>query len=202
MLKWFAILIFFCITFFPFVWMIVLSFRPISEVLQNPAGLPSLDQILSAEPYIGVWVRQDLGRFIGNSLIVSLSTVAVTVVLSIIGAYAITRLEFRGRNIFNVGIFLIYMFPAMILAVPLFVVFTRLGLRNSLFGLVIVYLAQTLPVALYMLRRLFPDPTSRVRRCCLDRWLQSFTGYLANHHSVISSSDRFCLFIRFHDRLE
>jgi len=63
------------------------------------------------------------------------------------------RPKFFGRSAFNVGILLIYMFPAMILAVPLFVVFTRLGLRNSLTGLVIVYLAQTLPGAQYMLRR-------------------------------------------------
>ncbi|NTU85119.1 MAG: carbohydrate ABC transporter permease, partial [Chloroflexales bacterium] len=50
---------------------------------------------------------------------------------------------------------LVYMFPAIVLAIPLFVIFTRLGLRNSLPGLIIVYLAQTLPVALYMLRSYF-----------------------------------------------
>lgn len=53
------------------------------------------------------------------------------------------------------GVLLIYVFPAVVIAVPLFVVFTRLGLRNSLAGLILVYLAQTLPVALYMLRSYF-----------------------------------------------
>jgi multiple sugar transport system permease protein len=154
-LKWVGIAFFFLISFFPLFWMIVLSFRPLSEVLQRPADLPTIDQILKAQPYVGVWVQQNLGKFLGNSLKVSLSTVIVTVVLSILGAYAVTRLKFRGRGVFNIGILLIYMFPAMILAVPLFVVFTRLGLRNSLFGLVIVYLAQTLPVSLYMLRSYF-----------------------------------------------
>jgi multiple sugar transport system permease protein len=154
-LKWVLIVFFFLISFFPLLWMIVLSFRPLSQVLQRPAALPSLDQLLQAEPYVGVWVQQNLGKFIGNSLKVSLTTVVVTVTLGILGAYAVTRLKFRGRGTFNVGILLIYMFPAMILAVPLFVVFTRLGLRNSLSGLVIVYLAQTLPVALYMLRSYF-----------------------------------------------
>ena len=154
-LKWLGVAIFFLISFFPLLWMVVLSFRPLSEVLQRPAALPSLDQILSAQPYIGVWVQQNLGKFIINSLRVSLSTVVITVTLGILGAYAATRLHFRGRGVFNVGILLIYMFPAMILAVPLFVVFTRLGLRNTLSGLIIVYLAQTLPVALYMLRSYF-----------------------------------------------
>lgn len=50
---------------------------------------------------------------------------------------------------------LIYVFPAVIIAVPLFVVFTRLGLRGSLVGVILVYLASTLPVALYMLRSYF-----------------------------------------------
>jgi multiple sugar transport system permease protein len=154
-LKWIGIVIFFLITFFPLFWMIVLSFRPLSEVVRNPSGLPSLSQILAAEPYIGVLVEQNLGKFVLNSLFVALSTVVLTVTLSILGAYAVTRLEFRGRGVFNAGILLIYMFPAMILAVPLFVVFTRLGLRNSLGGLIIVYLASTLPVALYMLRSYF-----------------------------------------------
>lgn len=154
-LKWLGIAFFFLVSFFPMLWMLVLSFRPLSEVLQRPAAFPSIDQILAAQPYIGVWVQQNLGDFIVNSLQVSLTTVVITVTLAILGAYAATRLHFRGRGVFNVGILLIYMFPAMILAVPLFVVFTRLGLRNSLGGLVIVYLAQTLPVALYMLRSYF-----------------------------------------------
>lgn len=154
-LKWVGVVVFFLLTFFPLFWMIVLSFRPLSEVVRNPSGLPTLSQITAAEPYIGVLVEQNLGKFVINSLFVALSTVVLTVTLSILGAYAVTRLKFRGRGVFNAGILLIYMFPAMILAVPLFVVFTRLGLRNSLGGLIIVYLASTLPVALYMLRSYF-----------------------------------------------
>jgi multiple sugar transport system permease protein len=53
------------------------------------------------------------------------------------------------------GILVIYMFPAIVLVVPLYVIFSRLGLRDSLNVLVLVYLAQTLPVALYMLRGFF-----------------------------------------------
>ena len=154
-LKWVGVVVFFLLTFFPLFWMIVLSFRPLSEVVRNPSGLPTLSQITAAEPYVGVLIEQNLGKFVINSLFVALSTVVLTVTLSILGAYAVTRLKFRGRGVFNAGILLIYMFPAMILAVPLFVVFTRLGLRNSLGGLIIVYLASTLPVALYMLRSYF-----------------------------------------------
>jgi len=154
-LKGVGVVFFLAISVLPLFWMIVLSFRPLAQVVQRPAALPSLEQILAAEPYRGVWIEQGMGRFVVNSLLVSLATVVLTVTLSILGGYAVTRLKFRGRTAFNMTILLIYMFPAMILAVPLFVAFTRLGLRTSMVGLVIVYLAQTLPVALYMLRSYF-----------------------------------------------
>jgi multiple sugar transport system permease protein len=168
-LKWVGILFFGFITAFPLFWMVVLSFRPLASVVREPTGLPTLEQIRRAEPYIGVWVQQNLSKFIVNSLKVSLATVALTLILGIIGAYAITRLRFRGRQTFNVGVLLIYMFPGILLAVPLFVIFTRLGLRNSLTGLVLVYLAQTLPVALYMLRSYFQTlPASLEEAALID----------------------------------
>lgn len=150
-----GIVFFLIITAFPFFWMVVLSFRPLDQVLQNPVALPTWQQISSFSTYRGVWFERGLGNFVVNSLIVSIATVILNLVLAILGAYAITRLKFGGRKILSIGILLIYVFPAVIIAVPLFVVFTRLGLRGSLVGVVLVYLASTLPVALYMLRSYF-----------------------------------------------
>lgn len=150
-------LIFFgVIAIFPFYWMIVLSFRPIENLLRDPARLyPRWEEVRALEPYRGVLFEQGFGRFVANSAMVALVTTALTLLLAVLGSYAVTRLRFRGRNLVSGGILLVYMFPAIVLAIPLFVIFTRLGLRNSLPGLVIVYLAQTLPVALYMLRSYF-----------------------------------------------
>lgn len=154
-LKVVGIAFFFIITAFPFFWMVVLSFRPLDQVLQDPAALPTWEQISSFSTYRGVWFEQNIGNFVFNSVIVAVVTVALNLFLAILGAYAITRLNFRGRSLMSYGVLLIYVFPAVVIAVPLFVVFTRLGLRNSLAGLILVYLAQTLPVALYMLRSYF-----------------------------------------------
>ena len=62
---------------------------------------------------------------------------------------------------------LVYLFPAIVLAIPLFVVFSRLGLRDSLAGLSIVYLAQTIPVALYMLRTYFETVPREIEEAAL-----------------------------------
>lgn len=102
-----------------------------------------------------VLVEQGFPPFILNSVLLSLLTVSLTLLLAIPGAYAITRLSYAGRNAMSWGILAIYMFPAIVLAIPLFVIFTRTGLRETLEGLVIIYMSGTLPVALYMLRSYF-----------------------------------------------
>lgn len=155
-LRVLGIIFFGLISVFPFYWMIVLSFRPLESVLRDPGRLyPTWSEIRTLEPYRGVLLEQGFGRFVANSALVATVTMLLTLLLAVMGAYAVSRLRFRGRALLSSGILLIYMFPAIVLAIPLFVVFSRLGLRNSLSGLVLVYLAQTLPVALYMLRSYF-----------------------------------------------
>ena len=121
----------------------------------NPNLPENCVNVFGQSSYTIVLAEQGFPRFIGNSLLISVVTVALTLVIAIPAAYAITRLTYPGRSVMSWGILLIYMFPAIVLAIPLFVVFTRTGLRGTLHGLVIVYLSGTLPVALYMLRSYF-----------------------------------------------
>ncbi len=160
-LKWLSVAFFVIITAFPLIYMIGLSFKPISELLREPGQfLPTWSDITSLDTYREVLRPVEEGgqgftTFIRNSLVIALTTTAITTALAILGAYAIARLRFRGSRIVTGLILLVYLFPAIVLAIPLFVLFSRLSLRTSLLGLIIVYLAQTLPVALYMLRSYF-----------------------------------------------
>ena len=160
-IKWVSIGFFMVITVFPLLYMIGLSFKPISELFRNPDSfLPSWSDITSLDTYREVLRPTDQGgqgffKFIKNSAIVAFTTMGVTVALSILAAYAAARLRFAGRKFVTWVILIVYLFPAVVVAIPLFVLFSRLGFRNSLFGLVIVYVAQTIPVALYMLRSYF-----------------------------------------------
>ena len=79
----------------------------------------------------------------------------ITLLFSIPAAYAIARLNFFGKTFLSTSILIIYMFPAIVLVIPLYTVFSQLGLRNSIEGLLIVYTATTLPVAIYMLQGYF-----------------------------------------------
>lgn len=168
-LKWLFIALFVLVTAFPFYWMLNLSVRPIGDVLQNPTRLfPTLDQLANFwTPFRAVLVDFKFLTYIGNSLVVSVITVAFTLLLAIPGAYAVTRLSFRGRAGMSWGILLVYMFPAIVIAIPLFVVYSKLGIRGSLPGIVALYMASTLPVALYMLRSYFQTIPAELEEAAL-----------------------------------
>jgi multiple sugar transport system permease protein len=148
------------ITVVPFWYMVVLSLRPIQQVLLDPGKIWVSVSELTAGSYRAVFRSGDDGGqgflvFLRNSAIVSVITTAVTLLAAIPGAYAVSRLRFGGRKLIS-GLFLVvYLFPPMILAIPLFVLFTRIGLRGSLIGLALVYVAQTVPVAIFMMRNYF-----------------------------------------------
>src|SRR3954471_12253625 len=154
-LRWVVIAVLLVVTLFPFLSMLLLSVRPIDEVLQNPGRLwpahwtvQTYKQVLTSVDDGG----QGFLKFLANSAIVSVAAMLLTLLVSIPGAYAVSRLRFVGRRQVHFLFLSVYLFPSILLAIPLFVLFTRLGLRGSLGGLTIVYIAQTVPVSIYMLR--------------------------------------------------
>jgi multiple sugar transport system permease protein len=160
-LKWGSIAFFIAITAFPLLYMVSLSFKSIAQVLMDPTNFfPSWSEISSLDTYRNVLTPTEQGgrgfiRLLRNSTLVALATVVITVTCGTLAAYAAARLRFFGKRTINMAMVLVYLFPAIVMAIPLFVMFSAIGLRDSLPGLTIVYLAQTIPVALYMLRSYF-----------------------------------------------
>ena len=159
---------------FPFYYMVLLSFRPLDAVLQDPGALwPSLGEI-DLDTYTEVLRStadggQGFLSFIRNSLLVAFGTVVLTLVVSIPGAYAVSRLDFFGRRQIGALFLAVYFFPAILLAIPLFVFYTRIGLRGSLVGLLFVYVAQVAAVSIYMLRNYFDTiPASLEEAAAID----------------------------------
>ncbi len=158
LLRGFGFSFFTLIILFPFWYMLSASLKSRAAMLRDPANLAiefGLGFSTLIRGYVEVLFTFDFLRFIGNSGLVAFVTMVVTLVMAVLGAYAVTRLAFPGRTFLSRSILLIYMFPAIVLVIPLYAVFTQLGLRNTLPGLLIVYPATTIPVALYMLRSYF-----------------------------------------------
>ena len=158
MLRAIGIIFYLAIVAVPFYFMLASSLKSRAAIVSDPTDL----SINFAQPlgellvgYSEVITRFSFGRYIFNSTFVAVATVILTLVPAILGAYAVTRLHFPGRKFFSRSILLIYMFPAIVLVIPLYSIFSQLGLRDTLPGLLIVYPAMTIPVGLYMLRSYF-----------------------------------------------
>jgi len=142
----------------PFYAMLISSLKNQADFLENPLDFTvDLTQGLGElfDSYYEVLTTFRFSRYILVSTVVSVCTVILTLAFAIPGAYAVSRLRFPGRAILSRSILLIYMFPAIVLVIPLYSVFSQLALRDTLLGLLIVYPATTIPVALYMLQGYF-----------------------------------------------
>ena len=158
--RWVAIAVFVIVCAFPFYYMLVLSFRSIENVARDPGNIGLSLDLFTADPYLEVLKSVDDGgqgflRFIANSLLIATVAVITSMLIAIPGAYAVSRLRFFGRRTISALFLSVYLFPAIVIAIPLFVLFTRIGLRGSLAGLMIVYASQTVPVTIYMLKQYF-----------------------------------------------
>ncbi len=154
------IVVFLVAAILPFYYMILLSFRPLEEVLQNPGSLWVSPGDMDLSTYTDVLKSVDDGgqgflNFIRNSMLVAIGTVIVTLIVAVPGAYAVSRLKFFGQRHISALFLAVYFFPSILLAVPLFVFYTRIELRGSLIGLLFVYVAQVAAVSIYMLRNYF-----------------------------------------------
>jgi multiple sugar transport system permease protein len=159
-LRWVVIVGLMLFSLFPFYYMVLLSLRDLTSLVQDPGRLlPTLAE-LTTETYRNVLASTDSGgqgflRFMANSSVIALGTVVLTLAFAIPGAYAVARLRFPGHRQVSALFLSVYLFPSILLAIPLFVFFTRVGLRGSLAALLLVYVSQTVAVSIYMLRNYF-----------------------------------------------
>ncbi|WP_420863510.1 carbohydrate ABC transporter permease [Algirhabdus cladophorae] len=156
--KGFGLVVFTIAVALPFFVMVMMSLKNQQLLLSNPLDF-SLNFSQGAQAlfrsYIELFTEYHFGSYLMNSALVSVATVLITLFFAVPGAYAVARLKFPGQNFLSRSILLIYMVPMIVLVIPLYAIFSQLGMRNTLWGLMLVYPATTIPVALYMLQGYF-----------------------------------------------
>ncbi|HTM21809.1 MAG TPA: sugar ABC transporter permease [Kofleriaceae bacterium] len=153
-----ALTLFTAITVYPVLLVIKKAFEPGRHFASSPSPIPehatldNFERLLSARSSGG-----DLAflRYAGNSALVALATTVVGVGLACTAAYALSRWRFRGRKLGLTSFLAVQMFPATLLLMPLYVVLDRLGLLNSLIGLVLVYATTAIPFCVWTLKGYF-----------------------------------------------
>ena len=134
---------------FPFYAVFSSTLKTESEIFSSPATLVPSNASVSA--YLEVWAQTDVLLWIGNSFLISLGTVALTLLLAIPAAYSCARNEFVGKRTFLLSVLVVQMFAPVVLIVGLFDVITSFGLFNSYLAVIIPAAAFTLPFNVWML---------------------------------------------------
>ncbi|EFA4030996.1 carbohydrate ABC transporter permease [Escherichia coli O108:H9] len=140
--------LFLIITLFPFFVMLMTSFKSAKEAISlHPTLLP---QQWTLEHYVDIFnpVIFPFVDYFRNSMVVSVVSSVVAVFLGILGAYALSRLRFKGRMTINASFYTVYMFSGILLVVPLFKIITALGIYDTEMALIITMVTQTLPLAM------------------------------------------------------
>ncbi|MEO3752967.1 carbohydrate ABC transporter permease [Streptomyces sp. B6B3] len=135
-------------TLFPVYWMVSSAFDPGAD----HRGSAVLPEGLTLEHFRYVFGTGEFGGYLLNSLLVGLGTVLLSGLLALFAAVAVARFAFRMRTTVLVLILVVQMVPLEALVIPLFLQMRDLDLLNSLLGLTIVYLAFSLPFAIWTLR--------------------------------------------------
>ena len=153
----FGLVVFTTVVLVPFFVMVATSLKSQQALLLNPLDY-SIDLSKGWDllrSYRELFTDFRFGGYLWISFVVSVVTVAITLVFSVPGAYAVARLRFKGQREFSQSILFIYMVPMIVLALPVYMLFSMTGLRNSVFGLMLIYPVTTIPVALYILQGYF-----------------------------------------------
>jgi multiple sugar transport system permease protein len=147
------VILFWCLL--PIAWIISVSMKPEAEVT---AGSPQfLPKEWTLDNYEEVWKNDDFQQALINSFGISLIATVLSVAIATLCAYAIARLDFRGKRLVLSIALAIAMFPVVSLVGPLFDQWSALGLYDTWPGLIIPYLSFTLPLAIWTLTAFFRE---------------------------------------------
>jgi multiple sugar transport system permease protein len=134
---------------FPFIWMILGSFKTNAEIRANPLGL--LPEAATLDNYTQLFGRLDFATYFTNSVVVAVSVTVGNIIFSSMVGYALAKLQFRGKKILFVLVLGTLMVPGVVTFVPLFVLTSNLGLVNSYPGLILPFLIT--PLGVFLMRQ-------------------------------------------------
>jgi ABC-type glycerol-3-phosphate transport system permease component len=137
----------------PFYWIFSSSVKLPPEII---ASTPTLfPQSFTMQHYANLLGGSPFLSFMGNSLIVGLGTMIITVILSTLAAYGLYRLRFPGRRLLFHVILITYAFPGVLLLIPLYGLLSDVGIIDTLWALIVVDVTLAAPFATWMLQAFF-----------------------------------------------
>jgi multiple sugar transport system permease protein len=161
-------------TLFPFYWMLVTSLK-VNRELYDLAAIPLLiRQGITLEHYAFLFRQTEFLTWFENSVIVCTGATAISLAISIVAAYGLTRLRFHGADLLAMGIFISYLVPSTLLFIPLADMVARVGLTDSLWSLTLTYPSFLIPFCTWLLMGYFRTLPREVEECAMVDGLSRF----------------------------
>jgi multiple sugar transport system permease protein len=136
---------------FPPYWMAITSLKTNQEI-EGLKGIPLIiQQGVTFQHYRDLLAKTDFLIYFANSVMVTVPVVLLSMAISVLAAYSLSRLGFAGASVVGTAVFLIYLVPDSLLFIPLFKIIGSLGLLNSKWSLVLVYPTQIVPFSTWLL---------------------------------------------------
>jgi ABC-type glycerol-3-phosphate transport system permease component len=152
-IAYLVVIISICFFILPMVWIFYCSFRTQESIFTGKI-IPPLEGF-TIDNYLRVFSVTDFPRYFVNSLRISTLVTIISLIVSILGAYGLSRYRIKGRKFIILGIFSTQMFPHVLMLIPLFLVIFSMNLMDTTIGIVLTQLILVLPFSMWMLKGYF-----------------------------------------------
>ncbi|WP_291636914.1 carbohydrate ABC transporter permease [Clostridium sp.] len=152
-LRYFLMVVFFVFMTFPIIWILITSLKPVKEIVTIP--ITYFPKHFTLENYANIIKTTNFPVYFKNSMIVSTTASIGTLIISLFAGYSLARFRFAGKKLTLFLFLATQMVPVAAIIVPIFILFSKLGLINNLLGLIIIYIVLNIPFCTMMIRGFF-----------------------------------------------
>ena len=149
-----VLVFFFLLVVLPIYWIVITSFKTSGEIL-DLNNITFFPKDFTLENYTGLVEQFHYGVLLKNSLLVSVASALVVTVFSMLGGYSLARYKFRGKQTVVLFFLITQMIPGILVIIPLYIIFSKLGMINTHIGLFIYYVTVNLPFCVITMRSFF-----------------------------------------------
>lgn len=149
-----VLVFFFLLVVLPIYWIVITSFKTSGEIL-DLNNITFFPKDFTLENYTGLFEQFHYGVLLKNSLLVSVASALVVTVFSMLGGYSLARYKFRGKQTVVLFFLITQMIPGILVIIPLYIIFSKLGMINTHIGLFIYYATVNLPFCVITMRSFF-----------------------------------------------
>lgn len=145
---------FLALVIMPLYWILNTSFKTHPEIV-NAQEITFFPRTFTLDNYTSLFRQLNYGRFLLNSAIISTTAALIVLILSILGGYALARYKFKGKEVSVLFILMTQMVPALLVIIPMYIIFTKMNIINTYLSLFLYYTAANLPFCLITMRSFF-----------------------------------------------